>query len=843
MVKLVILLILFLPMAYQIDTWKYHRNEPIPVPHDFYQLGDILVGGIVSQMVYPLHTILFKGHPSDGSNFPDMLTKFYQHVLALVFAVDEINQNPKILPNVTLGFHICDSYYNIQMTYHAMLHLLFQLSKYFPNYECGIQKNVMAIIGGLSFDISFHMADILSLYKIPQVAYGSFAQEEITTTQFPSFYRMGPNEAQQYTGIIQLLQYFGWTWVGLFAVDDDSGEHFFQALEPLFSKHGICLAFTKRIPNQINWDTLHELHNFMSTIYLPFRDTKASTFIFYGESRTIISLNGFLFLADHSSKENTSFRKVWIITAQVDFALTGIQRNWDFRVFQGALSFRIHSNEPLGFQNFLKKIKPYWEQKDGFLKEFWEQAFGCSLLDSHEAEVEDTLCTGEEWLDSLPGHSFEMRMTGHSYSIYNAIYAMAYALHTMCTSMSNHREILWGKNLEFHHLHPWQLHPFLQGISFNNSAGELVTFEDNREMGDGFDIMNLVMFPNKTFATGVPVSVCNDYCLPGYQKKKKEGEKFCCYDCVPCPEGKISNHQDMVDCIKCPEDQYSSKNKDGCISKVTTFLSFEEPLGISLAILAVSCFLITAFVFGVFIKNKDTPIVKANNQDITYTLLISFLLCFLCSLLFLGKPSTVTCFIRQSAFGIIFSVSVSCVLAKTITVVLAFMATKPGSGLRKWVGKRLANSIVLSCSLVQAGICMVWLGTSPPFPDLDMHSMAEKIVAECNEGSAVMFYIALGYLGLLSLISLTVAFFARKLPDSFNEAKFITFSMLIFCSVWMSFVPAYLSTKGKSMVAVQIFSILASSAALLGCIFSPKCYIIVLRPDLNTRDQIIRRKD
>ncbi|XP_053115142.1 vomeronasal type-2 receptor 26-like [Hemicordylus capensis] len=680
------------------------------------------------------------------------------------------------------------------MTYQNTLNLLFNLKRIVPNYSCDIQKNLLAVIGNLDSETSLHMANILSNYKIPQVTYCFFAPVMNANIQFPSIYQMVPKERYQYTGIIQLLLYFQWTWIGMIALDDDKGEKFLKILMPLLSENGICSAFTDKLPVFTSTeDTINIFFSF-SRENMGLFGTKTKVYVINADAPTVLCLKWFLYQTELENIADSVMGKVWIMTAQWEFSSNMFSRNLNIDFFHGALSFTVNSNEVFGFQDFLHIISSHWPKEDGFVRVFLEQAFNCILPDPKQDEEKTGRCTGEEKLENLPGTFFEMSMTSQSYSIYNAVHAIAQAMNSM---KKKHRTMLGdGDSLEPPNLQAWQ---------------------------------------------AVPLSLCNDNCHPGYRKQKKEGEPFCCYDCVPCPEGKISDHSDMDDCHECPEDQYPNKDKNQCLLKVLNFLSYHEPLGITLVSLALCFSLITAVVLGIFIKHRHTPIIKANNRDLTYTLLISLLLCFLCSLLFIGQPQTVTCHLRQTAFGVIFSVAVSSVLAKTITVVLAFMATKPGARIRKWVGKGLANSVVLSCSIIQAGICVLWLCISPPFRDVDMYSLAGEIVVECNEGSVAMFYCVLGYMGFIALVTLIVAFFARKLPNTFNEAKFITFSMLMFSSVWLSFVPTYLSTKGKSMVAVEIFSILASSAGLLGCIFTPKWYIIVFRPELNSKDCLLIR--
>nr|XP_020633386.1 vomeronasal type-2 receptor 26-like [Pogona vitticeps] len=145
-------------------------TDPVFETQESYQPGDLLVGGIASQFVFFSQEFSFTQYPSEEfSDYIIVMTKFYQHILSLAFAVKQINEDPNILPNATLGFHIYDSYNDVQMIYRSSLYLLFRSHKFVPNYLCGVHKNIIAVIAALSPKTSFLMAQILSITKIPQL--------------------------------------------------------------------------------------------------------------------------------------------------------------------------------------------------------------------------------------------------------------------------------------------------------------------------------------------------------------------------------------------------------------------------------------------------------------------------------------------------------------------------------------------------------------------------------------------------------------------------------------------------------------------------------------------------
>uniref|UniRef100_A0A803JEC6 G-protein coupled receptors family 3 profile domain-containing protein n=1 Tax=Xenopus tropicalis TaxID=8364 RepID=A0A803JEC6_XENTR len=297
----------------------------------------------------------------------------------------------------------------------------------------------------------------------------------------------------------------------------------------------------------------------------------------------------------------------------------------------------------------------------------------------------------------------------------------------------------------------------------------------------------------------------------------------------------------MDNCLKCNEDQWTDERRDKCIQRETEYLSFHDYLGSILMGISLCLCATATLIYLMFYRHRTTCIVRANNLVLSYILLFSLTVSFLSSLLFIGRPRNVTCLVRQVTFGVIFATALSAIIGKTITVIIAFSATKPGSKLAKWTKTQITYRIVLLLTNGQVVICSIWLICSPPFPDTDTKSKTGMIIVLCNEGSVVAFYIMIGYIGILAIVSFLLAYYARRLPDSFNESQLITFSMLVFCSVWVSFIPAYINTKGRSVVAVEVFAILTSNAGLLGFIFIPKCYIILFRPELNNKKYLMRK--
>uniref|UniRef100_A0A8C5MM97 G-protein coupled receptors family 3 profile domain-containing protein n=1 Tax=Leptobrachium leishanense TaxID=445787 RepID=A0A8C5MM97_9ANUR len=771
-------------------------------------------------------------------SFFSLNIKYYQNLMAFIFAISEINQNPEILPNVTLGFYTVDPCFNEAQAVKGMIGMFSRStsSRSIPNYHCGLSSNLVGFVDGISPSLTLLSTScfllLFTFLFVFQISYSSMDPILSDKVQFPYFYRTVPNEIIQYKAIVSLMKYFGWSWVGILVADNESGLMASQEIQRGLSQHGYCVEFVEYIQYKTNVDEA-----LIERIVRSLRTSTANVIIIYAARDYVFHLVVILYMYPIANK-------IWIISSQWGLS-EGLHLDFlSLEPFNGSLAFTLPAKTTPNFEEFSKNINPGSYPNDIFIDKVWMELYDCNY---RRKSGDFEICIGNETIKRAEFVNIHKSMTQYSYSIYNAVYALAHALHLMT---SPKKEDL-GEN----GFPAWKVSVMSECHNIKNSL---------------FDILNWVVFADQTL-DAIKVgqfhqqtlpdlmineekirwdpgfeksqhSVCSESCIPGYRKSHRESQPSCCYDCVPCVEGEISNETDMGTCTKCPDHLWSNTDRDTCIPKAITYLSYEDILGMSLAVVSIVLFLLTCLVTMILMKHRNTPVVKANNRNLSFILLISLKMCFLCSLIFIGYPHKVTCILRQTVFGITFSISVSAILAKTVTVVIAFNATNPRSRLKHWVGTRTSYSVLLICSSIQLIICVIWLGSSPPFPQENMQDEVGKIVAECNDGSQVAFYSVLGYMGFLAFVSFLIAFLARNLPDAFNEAKYITFSMLVFCSVWISFIPAYLSSKGKNVVAVEIFAILASGFGLLGCIFIPKCYVILIKPELNSKMSMVPKK-
>ncbi|XP_068089251.1 vomeronasal type-2 receptor 26-like [Hyperolius riggenbachi] len=779
-----------------------------------------------------------------------------------MFAVEEINRRPDLLPNITLGYMIYDACMLEQYAVQSALSILSGVEAAVPNYNCNQKGKVVAFIGHLESSPSLSIAGVSGIYRYPQISYGAMDPIVSDKHLFPHIYCTVPDARSQHRAIVLLLKHFGWSWVGILVGDDESSERSSMELYKEIIQSGICVAFMETIKR----DALEKETN----LYIMLK-TSCSVLIFLGNSKNVFYLESIL-------SENNSIRKSIIMpTMRFSHAI--------ITIINRSLVISPPRRDIPGLREFLLSAGPHKYKHVQFMAGIWNKYLDCCV---RNISMMYRPCNVMDLLSQVDSSDYDVNNFGYTFSIYSAVYAVAHALHDLFSN-KEHGQL---QNHRSSH-QPWELHPYLKNLNFKTTGGDLIHFDEKGSVPAHFSVSNVIIFPNETmvklhvghFAEGaeglqflrtntavhwdprfvqevgrtfagtwyrkgleapvhgkIPSSVCSPSCLPGYRKVPQEGQQRCCYYCVPCAEGEISNQTDMENCMKCPDDHWSDEKRAICIPRSVEFLSFGDGLVVCFLVFCIIFCFSTVVVLVIFIKYKDTAIVKANNQNLSFILLFSLVFSFLCPLLFIGRPTRISCLLRQVTVGNIFTLAVASILAKTITVLLAFNTIKPKRRFYNLLGKYLSAPFLIMCFCGQSVICVFWLTFSPPFPEYNTQVQVGKIVLQCNEGTATIFYIVIGYMGCLAMISFFVAFLARNLPDAFNEAKHITISMLVFCSVWISFIPAYLSTKGKYMVAVEVFSILASSAGLLGCIFIPKCYIILMRPELNTKTGVMARR-
>ncbi|XP_076002210.1 extracellular calcium-sensing receptor-like [Genypterus blacodes] len=786
-----------------------------------------------------------------GVECAGFVSDYFRWAQVMIFAIEEINRDATLLPNISLGYRILNSCLTPANALRAALTLVSGTEESKFTTKC--PPPISALIAGAGSSRSIAVAGLLGPFQVPIVSYFSTCACLSDKSKYPTFFRTIPSDYYQAKALAALVKHFGWQWIGAIQSDSDYGRQGVLAFTEEVKKIGVCIAF-------------------VGTIYRTYEKEKMLDVVQTIKQSTVKVILAFVAQTDiyplmkEVVKQNITGIQ-WIGSeAWITAARLSTPKN--FHSFGGTIGTVVQKMAMPKLKPFLTNISHYTDPNTAYVGDFWEVLTGCrsllpGKLSSNQAKKK--VCKDSELLLDTQGAFFDVSELRVSYNVYKAVYAVAHALHHLvfCEPVGE-KAVMQCLNIS--DFQPKQVTDHLHKVNFKNDYGDTVFFDEKGDPPASYDIINWQLMDgqvqhvtlghfsstankdyelsiqeeNIVWRTGkVPYSVCSNICPVGTRKAQIKGKPICCFNCIPCADGTIANSTGSTDCTPCAQEYWSNEKKDKCILKSIEFLSYHEPMGIAITVVSLLGALLSLSTMFVFIRYKETPVIKASNSELSCFLLFSLFMCFLCPLTFIGRPTVWTCMLRHTAFGVTFALCMSCVLGKTIIVVTAFKATIPGNKMAGKFGPAQQRIIVGSCTFIQIVICVLWLTVNPPFPDMVFQYSSANIVLECNTGSEAAYDAVLGYIGLLAIVCLVLAVLARKLPDNFNEAKFITFSMMIFCAVWITFIPAYVSSPGKYTVAVEIFAILSSAFGLLMSIFAPKCYIILIRPERNTKKHIM----
>ncbi|XP_071960230.1 metabotropic glutamate receptor 2-like [Antedon mediterranea] len=330
-----------------------------------------------------------------------------------------------------------------------------------------------------------------------------------------------------------------------------------------------------------------------------------------------------------------------------------------------------------------------------------------------------------------------------------------------------------------------------------------------------------------------PKSVCSEPCLHG-QVKQIQGGSQCCWVCTECQEYMVKVND--IECSECLLGFRPDSNRTYCEEIAAEYATWGEATVLIAIILASVGLSFTAIVIAVFIRFNDTPIIRASGRELSYVLLSGIAYCYALPFIILAPPTNINCGALRCSLGLSSVICYSAILTKTNRISRIFNNCLHTVKRPKFAGPK-AQIVICGCLIsVQVFLVTIWLLLDPPAA-IKNYPTRDTVVLRCQVSDGLL--LASNCYGFLLIVCCTVyAFKTRKIPENFNEAKFIAFAMYASCILWIAFIPIYI---GTSVIDYQIqdvmmsLAVMLSATSLLGCLFGPKVYIVLLQPEKNTR--------
>ncbi|VDK43789.1 unnamed protein product [Anisakis simplex] len=778
-------------------------------------------------------------------------------VEAMLYALDMINSQRDFLRGYKLGALILDSCSNPAYALNQSLDFVRDLigSNDASEYRCRdgsspeskhlTKKNVAAVVGGSYSSVTVQIANLLRLFKIVQVSPASTNADLSDKSRFEYFARTVPSDNYQARAMIDISLHFNWTYVSLVYSADEYGELGAEAFKKEARKVNICIAIEERILNKKK-ALAESIDNLVKKLQ-PDKVVGARVVVLFVGTEYVPEL--MLQTAEQMQLNSNRQQKkiIWL-------ASEGWDRNNDAYTIgarkaaaEGAIVLMLESKRVPLFEEYFLSLNPGSDkfERNKWLYELWEHKFNCKfgLPDgSKQNRCENQRQTRE---DFNPDDKVQF--------VIDAVFAIAHGLQAMKQSVcpNDTAEMSWiSRHSKMPHICSAMslidgeefYQKYLLHVKFDDLVGKKFRFSPEGDGPAHYTILNYQpSFRDKRSATdgrrseyvevgrwsedqlelndekmwwndgGVPISQCSMPCPLGYRKQLIKVDEICCWAC-----GKCEDYEYLINettCMDCGQGRWPTSDRTDCFDLAHKHLRHMRWS---------SC---------------ETPIVKASGREVSYILLASMLMCYAMTFILISRPTPIVCAIKRTGIGFAFSCLYAAMLVKTNRIARIFSQATRSAQRPSCISP--VSQILLTALLagIQLFSSLIWLVVVPPGTRHDYPSR-DQVVLTCNVPDHHFLY-SLAYNAALIVLCTVYAVKTRKVPENFNETKFIGFSMYTTCVVWLSWIFFFFGTGSDFQIQTTslCISISMSANVALVCIFSPKLWIIFFEKHKNVRKQ------
>uniref|UniRef100_A0A7N8XFL1 Metabotropic glutamate receptor 5 n=1 Tax=Mastacembelus armatus TaxID=205130 RepID=A0A7N8XFL1_9TELE len=767
-----------------------------------------------------------------------------QRVEAMMHTLDRINADPTILPNITLGCEIRDSCWHsavaLEQSIEFIRDTLVSNEEEESQGRCTAEagslllqgkKPIVGLIGPGSSSVAIQVQNLLQLFNIPQIAYSATSMDLSDKSLYKYFLRVVPSDMQQARAMVDIVKRYSWSYVSAIHTEGNYGESGMEAFKDMAAKEGLCIAHSDKIYSNAGEQSFDKLLQKLRA-HLP----KARVVACFCEGMTV---RGILM----------AMRRQRLVGEFLLVGSDGWADRYDVtdsyeKEAAGGITIKLKSAYVTWFDDYYLNLKPDANLRNPWFPEFWQHRFQCRL----RGHPQESTVYNRTWRESLRHQYAQDTKMGF---VINAIYSMAYGLHAMQQSLCPGYK---GLCEAMRPIDGRKLLDFLMKTNFTGVSGETIHFDQNGDSPGRYEIMNFKHIGEDEYAyihvgswdqgglkmndeeiwsnnSEIIQSVCSEPCQKAQIKVIRKGEVSCCWTCTPCKDNEFVF--DEYTCRACVLGSWPTDDLTGCEPIPVQYVRWGDPEPIAAVVFACLGLMATLFVTSVFIKFWDTPVVKSSSRELCYIILAGICLGYLCTFTLIAKPHIVYCYLQRLGIGLSPAMSYSALVTKTnrIARILAGSKKKICTKKPRFMSACAQLVIAFLLILLQLGIIVALLIIEPPQVIYDYPSIREVHLI-CNL-TTLGVVAPLGYNGLLILSCTFYAFKTRNVPANFNEAKYIAFTMYTTCIIWLAFVPIYFGSNYK--IITMCFSVSLSATVALCCMFVPKVYIMLAKPEKNVR--------